>query len=41
MRKIEKIVESRMVVIEIRSKRKVERKEVKGNKGEALGCGRR
>lgn len=41
MRKFEKIVESRMVVIEIRSKRKVEKKEVKGNKGEALGCGRR
>ena len=41
MGKFEKIVESRMVVIEIRSKRKVEKKEVKGNKGEALGCGRR
>ncbi len=41
MRKYERIVESRMVVIEIRSKRKVEKEEVKGNKGEALGCGRR
>lgn len=41
MRKYERIVESRMVVIEIRNKRKVEKKEVKGNKSEALGCRRR
>lgn len=41
MRKFERIVESRKLVIEIRRKRKVEKEEVKSNKGWIGGCGRR